>query len=318
MRCFPDDELYDIQREITDSREQAEESRNVLRKLEKRIEEGNELISLNSQKIAEQKVEVEEASEELKSVEQDLSVKKMLRDSVRSDYQFYQKWVESKQSELDNLNIQKSDLAGEIGKLCDRKEQVRQELEKDEGTLSNIKDRIEKAQDDADILQVRMMEMQLDIDEQKKILNDYQAEVNRAKDANRQMDSLDRQLSGAEWNLPEPSRFMSAREFFQKIALPLVNQLKGIIRSLYREVVDLRSSLKGQEEFQEYKAKTTDYVMKLSTENQKLKETKEAYDNIRSALGREECERLERMGQYQRLGRQAAGDDRMAGWMHFR
>lgn len=136
-----DDELYDIQRDIADSRQQAEESRNALRNLENRIKEGNELVSVNSQKLAEQKAEAEEASEELKSVEQDLSIKKKLRDSARSDYQFYQERVESKQSELDNLNIQKSDLDGEIGKLCDRKEQVRQELEKDEGSTRGLDDR---------------------------------------------------------------------------------------------------------------------------------------------------------------------------------
>ena len=85
-----------------------------------------------------------------------------------------------------------------------------------------------------------------------------------------------------------------------------------------REVIDLKSRLKGQEEFQEYKAKTTDYVMKLSTENQHLKETKEAYDNLRSAIGREECERLERLGQYQRMGVKAADNERMMGLKQIR
>lgn len=313
-----DDELYDIQQDIADSRRQAEESREILKELDGRIEEGNAIISQNSRQIAEQRIETEEASKELQSVEQDLSVKKILRDSVQADYQFYQKMVGSKQNEIDDLNMQKEDLDGEIGKICDRKEQVRKELETAEGTLSEINDRIEKAQDKADILQVQMMEMQMDIDGQKKILWDYQANVDKAKDANRQMDSLERQLSGAEWSLPEPSRFMSVREFFQKIALPLVNKLKDMIRSLYLEVLDLRSRLRGQEDFQEYKAKTTEYVMKLSTENEQLKETKEAYENIRSAIGREECERLEKIGRYQRLGLQAAGDERMAGWRQIR
>lgn len=313
-----DDELYDIQQGIADSRRQAEERRELLQELNDRIEEGNAIISQNSRQIADQRAETEETSKELQSVEQDLSVKKILRDSVQSDYQFYQKMVGSKQNEIDDLNMQKEDLDGEIGKLCDRKEHVRKELETAEDTLSEINDRIEKAQDKADILQVQMMEMQMDIDEQKKILRDHQEEVNRAKDTNRQMDNLERQLSGAEWSLPEPSRFMSVREFFQKIALPLVNKLKDMIRSLYREVLDLRSRLRGQEDFQEYKAKTTEYVMKLSTENEQLKETKETYENIRSAIGREECERLEKIGRYQRIGLQAAGDERMTGWKQIR
>ncbi len=313
-----DDELYDIRQDIADSGRQAEERRELLQELNDRIEESNAIISQNSRQIAEQRTETEEVSKELQSVEQDLSVKKILRDSVQSDYQFYQKMVGSKQNEIDDLNMQKEGLDGEIGKLCDKKEQVRKELETAEGTLSEINDRIEKAQDKADILQVQMMEMQMDIDEQKKMLRDHQEEVARAKDTNRQMDGLERQLSGAEWSLPEPSRFMSVREFFQKIALPLVNKLKDMIRSLYREVLDLRSRLRGQEDFQQYKAKTTEYVMKLSTENEQLKETKEAYENIRSAIGREECERLEKIGRYQRLGLLAAGDERMTGWKQIR
>ena len=110
------------------------------------------------------------------------------------------------------------------------------------------------------------------------------------------------ELNSPEWSLAKPARFMSALDFFQNVALPLVEKLKNVIRSLYREMIALRNKVKEVDDYNEYKEKTTEYVVKLRMENEQLKQTQEAYENVKTAIGEEELKRLENIGRQQRLG----------------
>ena len=81
-----------------------------------------------------------------------------------------------------------------------------------------------------------------------------------------------------EWQLPEPGAFASAKSFRDKVALPLVNKLKELVKSLTiqcvrlkEEVLQLRDKVKHlTSDVEFYKGKIRDMSAKTELLQEKL------------------------------------------------
>lgn len=204
-------ELAGLEHELENAVQEVEENRKTLDEYDRRIDNASDILDGNARRIAEQFKEIDGADKRLEEMELDLANKRKQRDKVLEEYNLYKEAADRKQIELECLDAKRTIIGDDIAGLNDEKLRIRKKIAADKAELSGIKGRIEKAEGEADVLAVRIIEMQAESDEQKKIMSDYKTELDRVKSVNRQMAEMERRLSGEEWNLPEPGRFMSVK-----------------------------------------------------------------------------------------------------------
>ena len=187
-------------------------------------------------------------------------------------------------------------------------DEIETEIVSKQNSIDELKEEIRRGENELEGMVDGLIEAQEESEKCKKELAGYHDEMLRSERENQRMIYKENELNSPEWSLAKPARFMSAMDFFQNVALPLVEKLKNVIRSLYREVIALRNKVKEVDDYYEYKEKTTEYVVKLRMENEKLKQTQEAYENVKNAIGEDELKRLENIGRQQRLGLHVVGE----------
>ena len=223
---------------------------------------------------------------------------------------------------MDDLEFERFSKEFYIAGLKDENEKMQKEISNKQAVLDEIETEIVSKQNNIDELkeEIRHGENELEgmvdgiIEAQeksekcKKELAGYHDEMARIERENQRMIYKENELNSPEWSLAKPARFMSVMDFYQNVALPLVEKLKNVIRSLYREEIALRNKVKEVDDYYEYKEKTTAYVVQLRMENEHLKQTQEDYENVKIAIGEEEVKRLESIGRQQRLGLHVVGE----------
>ena len=159
-------------------------------------------------------------------------------------------------------------------------EQKQTTLQSDNQALKQMQDKLQK--DNA----------QLEI-QQEKLRSSIDQMVQSEKLLQRDVRKYDEE---PEWQLPEPGAFASTKSFRDKVALPLVNKLKGLVKSLTiqcvrlkEEVLQLRDKVKHlTSDVEVYKGKMRD----MSAKREFLQEKADDLERVKRYAGAEQIDTI--------------------------
>ena len=237
------------------------------------VQRDNETLSASNQQLR-----VENTSLEIKKVE--------LRTDNRHLEQ--QQWqlrtdnseLEMKQSVLQSENQRLEQEQNKLQEDNEKLEQKQTSLQSDNQALKQMQDKLQK--DNA----------QLEI-QQEKLRSSIDQMVQSEKLLQRDVRKYDEE---PEWQLPEPGAFASAKSFRDKVALPLVNNLKELVKSLTiqcvrlkEEVLQLRDKVKHlTSDVEFYKGKIRD----MSAETELLQEKADNLERVKRYAGAEQIDTI--------------------------
>lgn len=233
------------------------------------IQRDNETLSTSNQQLR-----VENTSLEIKKVE-------LRTDNRHLEQQQWQLQTDNSELEMKQSVLQSENqrLEQEQNKLQEDNEKLEQKqatLQSDNQALKQMHDRLQKEN------------AQLEI-QQEKLKSSIDQMVQSEKMLQRDVRKYDEE---PEWQLPEPGAFASAKSFRDKVALPLVNKLKELVKSLTiqcvrlkEEVLQLRDKVKRLESDVEfYKGKIRD----MSTITELLQEKADDLERVERYAGAEQ------------------------------
>ena len=237
------------------------------------VQRDNETLSASNQQLR-----VENTSLEIKKVE--------LRTDNRHLEQ--QQWqlrtdnseLEMKQSVLQSENQRLEQEQNKLQEDNEKLEQKQTSLQSDNQALKQMQDKLQK--DNA----------QLEI-QQEKLRSSIDQMVQSEKLLQRDVRKYDEE---PEWQLPEPGAFASAKSFRDKVALPLVNKLKELVKSLTiqcvrlkEEVLQLRDKVKHlTSDVEFYKGKIRD----MSAKTELLQEKADDLERVKRYAGAEQIDTI--------------------------
>lgn len=237
------------------------------------VQRDNETLSASNQQLR-----VENTSLEIKKVE--------LRTDNRHLEQ--QQWqlrtdnseLEMKQSVLQSENQRLEQEQNKLQEDNEKLEQKQTSLQSDNQALKQMQDKLQK--DNA----------QLEI-QQEKLRSSIDQMVQSEKLLQRDVRKYDEE---PEWQLPEPGAFASAKSFRDKVALPLVNKLKELVKSLTiqcvrlkEEVFQLRDKVKHlTSDVEFYKGKIRD----MSAKTELLQEKADDLERVKRYAGAEQIDTI--------------------------
>ena len=237
------------------------------------VQRDNETLSASNQQLR-----VENTSLEIKKVE--------LRTDNRHLEQ--QQWqlrtdnseLEMKQSVLQSENKRLEQEQNKLQEDNEKLEQKQTSLQSDNQALKQMQDKLQK--DNA----------QLEI-QQEKLRSSIDQMVQSEKLLQRDVRKYDEE---PEWQLPEPGAFASAKSFRDKVALPLVNKLKELVKSLTiqcvrlkEEVLQLRDKVKHlTSDVEFYKGKIRD----MSAKTELLQEKADDLERVKRYAGAEQIDTI--------------------------
>ena len=177
---------------------------------------------------------------------------------------------------------------------CEKLEQQQTTLQSDNQALKQMQDKLQK--DNA----------QLEI-QQEKLRSSIDQMVHSEKLLQRDVRKYDEE---PEWQLPEPGTFAGAKSFRDKVALPLVNKLKELVKSLTiqcvrlkEEVLQLRDKVKHlTSDVEFYKGKIRD----MSAKTELLQEKADDLERVKRYAGAEQIDTIiGKVKEQERMERQA-------------
>ena len=261
--------------------------------VEKAIEEGiavqrdNETLSASNQQLR-----VENTSLEMKKVE-------LRTDNRHLEQQQWQLRTDNSELEMKQsvLRSENQRLEQEQNKLQEDNEKLEQKqtaLQSDNQALKQMQDRLQK--DNA----------QLEI-QQEKLKSSINQMVQSEKLLQHDVRKYDEE---PEWQLSEPGAFASAKSFRDKVALPLVNKLKELVKSLTiqcvrlkEEVLQLRDKVKHlTSDVEFYKGKIRD----MSVKTELLQEKADDLERVKRYAGAEQTNTIiSKVKEQERMEQQA-------------
>lgn len=261
--------------------------------VEKAIEEGiavqrdNETLSASNQQLR-----VENTSLEMKKVE-------LRTDNRHLEQQQWQLRTDNSELEMKQSVLQSENqrLEQEQNKLQEDNEKLEQKqtaLQSDNQALKQMQDRLQK--DNA----------QLEI-QQEKLKSSINQMVQSEKLLQHDVRKYDEE---PEWQLSEPGAFASAKSFRDKVALPLVNKLKELVKSLTiqcvrlkEEVLQLRDKVKHlTSDVEFYKGKIRD----MSVKTELLQEKADDLERVKRYAGAEQINTIiSKVKEQERMEQQA-------------
>ena len=184
------------------------------------VQRDNETLSASNQQLR-----VENTSLEIKKVE-------LRTDNRHLEQQQWQLRTDNSELEMKQSVLQSENqrLEQEQNKLQEDNEKLEQKqttLQSDNQALKQMQDKLQK--DNAQ-LEIQQEKMRSSIDQM----------VQSEKLLQRDVRKYDEE---PEWQLPEPGAFASAKSFRDKVALPLVNKLKELVKSLTIQCVRLKEEV---------------------------------------------------------------------------
>ena len=188
--------------------------------------------------------------------------------------------LEMKQSVLQSENQRLEQEQNKLQEDNEKLEQKQTSLQSDNQALKQMQDKLQK--DNA----------QLEI-QQEKLRSSIDQMVQSEKLLQRDVRKYDEE---PEWQLPEPGAFASAKSFRDKVALPLVNNLKELVKSLTiqcvrlkEEVLQLRDKVKHlTSDVEFYKGKIRD----MSAETELLQEKADDLERVKRYAGVEQIDTI--------------------------
>ena len=251
------------------------------------VQRDNETLSASNQQLR-----VENTSLEIKKVE-------LRTDNRHLEQQQWQLRTDNSELEMKQSVLQSENqrLEQEQNKLQEDNEKLEQKqttLQSDNQALKQMQDKLQK--DNA----------QLEI-QQEKLRSSIDQMVQSEKLLQRDVRKYDEE---PEWQLPEPGAFASAKSFRDKVALPLVNKLKELVKSLTiqcvrlkEEVLQLRDKVKHlTSDVEFYKGKIRD----MSAKTELLQEKADDLERVKRYAGAEQIDTIiGKVKEQERMERQA-------------
>lgn len=237
------------------------------------VQRDNETLSESNQQLR-----VENTSLEIKKVE-------LRTDNRHLEQQQWQLQTDNSELEMKQSVLQSENqrLEQEQNKLQEDNEKLEQKqttLQSDNQALKQMQDKLQK--DNA----------QLEI-QQEKLRSSIDQMVQSEKLLQRDVRKYDEE---PEWKLTEPGAFASAKSFRDKVALPLVNKLKELVKSLTiqcvrlkEEVLQLRDKVKHlTSDVEFYKGKIRD----MSVKTELLQEKADDLERVKRYAGAEQIDTI--------------------------
>lgn len=184
------------------------------------IQGDNETLSASNQQLRVENTSLEMKKVELRTDNRHLEQQQWQLQTDNSELEMKQRVL---QSENQRLEQKQNKLQEDNEKL----EQKQATLQSDNQVLKQMQDRLQK--DNA----------QLEI-QQEKLKSSINQMVQSEKMLQRDVRKYDEE---PEWQLPEPGAFASAKSFRDKVALPLMNKLKELVKSLTIQCVRLKEEV---------------------------------------------------------------------------
>ena len=243
--------------------------------VEKAIEEGitvqrdNETLSASNQQLRVGNTSLEMKKVELRTDNRHLEQQQWQLRTDNSE-------LEMKQSVLQSENQRLEQEQNKLQEDNEKLEQKQTALQSDNQALKQMQDRLQK--DNA----------QLEI-QQEKLKSSINQMVQSEKLLQHDVRKYDEE---PEWQLSEPGAFASAKSFRDKVALPLVNKLKELVKSLTiqcvrlkEEVLQLRDKVKHlTSDVEFYKGKIRD----MSVKTELLQEKADDLERVKRYAGAEQ------------------------------
>lgn len=251
------------------------------------VQRDNETLSASNQQLR-----VENTSLEIKKVELRMDNRHLEQQQwqLRTD----NSELEMKQSVLQSENQRLEQEQNKLQEDNEKLEQKQTSLQSDNQALKQMQDKLQK--DNA------KLEIQ-----QKKLRSRIDQMVQSEKLLQRDVRKYDEE---PEWQLPEPGAFASAKLFRDKVALPLVNKLKELVKSLTiqcvrlkEEVLQLRDKVKDlTSDVEFYKGKIRD----MSAKTELLQEKADDLERVKRYAGAEQIDTIiGKVKEQERMERQA-------------
>lgn len=259
------------------------------------VQRDNETLSASNRQLR-----VENTSLEIKKVE-------LRTDNRHLEQQQWQLRTDNSELEMKQSVLQSENqrLEQEQNKLQEDNEKLEQKqttLQSDNQALKQMQDKLQK--DNA----------QLEI-QQEKLRSSIDQMVQSEKLLQRDVRKYDEE---PEWQLPEPGAFASAKSFRDKVALPLVNKLKELVKSLTiqcvrlkEEVFQLRDKVKHlTSDVEFYKGKIRD----MSAKTELLQEKADDLERVKRYAGAEQIDTIiGKVKEQERMEHQARQNHRSYG-----
>lgn len=237
------------------------------------VQRDNETLSASNQQLR-----VENTSLEIKKVE-------LRTDNRHLEQQQWQLRTDNSELEMKQSVLQSENqrLEQEQNKLQEDNEKLEQKqttLQSDNQALKQMQDKLQK--DNAQ-LEIQQEKLRSSIDQM------VQSEKLLQRDVRKYGEE-------PEWQLPEPGAFASAKSFRDKVALPLVNKLKELVKSLTiqcvrlkEEVLQLRDKVKHlTSDVEFYKGKIRD----MSAKTELLQEKADDLERVKRYAGAEQIDTI--------------------------
>lgn len=188
--------------------------------------------------------------------------------------------LEMKQSVLQSENQRLEQEQNKLQEDNEKLEQKQTSLQSDNQALKQMQDKLQK--DNAQ-LEIQQEKLRSRIDQMVQSENLLQRDVRKYDEE-------------PEWQLPEPGAFASAKSFRDKVALPLVNKLKELVKSLTiqcvrlkEEVLQLRDKVKHlTSDVEFYKGKIRD----MSAKTELLQEKADDLERVKRYAGAEQIDTI--------------------------
>lgn len=198
-----------------------------------------------------------------------------------------EKAVSSNKAELSHIIYQQVLAENEMEKIRQENETVRQETTELSATNDLLREQAdglienrEKLMSDNKALEQRQKKLQQDIEK----MADSKVTLEHAYDED------------AKWQLPEPTALMSAKTYREKNAMPLVERLKEIVKSLTIKCVNLMEQIKQlkakvtkqAEDIDFYKSKVHQQYVKL----EQLQEKADDFERVKQYVGADKIDTI--------------------------
>lgn len=259
------------------------------------IQGDNETLSASNQQLRVENTSLEMKKVELRTDNRHLEQQQWQLQTDNSELEMKQRVL---QSENQRLEQKQNKLQEDNEKL----EQKQATLQSDNQVLKQMQDRLQK--DNA----------QLEI-QQEKLKSSINQMVQSEKMLQRDVRKYDEE---PEWQLPEQGAFASAKSFRDKVALPLMNKLKELVKSLTiqcvrlkEEVLQLRDKVKHlTSDVEFYKGKIRD----MSVKTELLQEKADDLERVKRYAGAEQINTIiSKVKEQERMEQQARQYNRAYG-----
>ena len=237
------------------------------------VQRDNETLSASNQQLRVENTRLEIKKVELRTDNRHLEQQQWQLRTDNSE-------LEMKQSVLQSENQRLEQEQNKLQEDNEKLEQKQTTLQSDNQALKQMQDKLQK--DNAQ-LEIQHEKLRSRIDQMVQSENLLQRDVRKYDEE-------------PEWQLPEPGAFASAKSFRDKVALPLVNNLKELVKSLTiqcvrlkEEVLQLRDKVKDlTSDVEFYKGKIRD----MSAKTELLQEKADDLERVKRYAGAEQIDTI--------------------------